>query len=415
MILLQLVTTYVFYGRHWESISRNMASSLAGEISLISNGISNVKPEERKYILMTAKQYMNLDATVADNKNVSTEESLNKEYSSLIDGLQTQSERKVALFRENSETLRLETQIGKDLLIIKFSNKRLTNPTSYIFVMWVLGSALLLLIISVIFMKNQIRSIASLAEAAEKFGRGLEITKFKPVGALEIRQAGIAFIEMKERIKRLVETRTQMLAGVSHDLRTPLTRMKLILSMLPDREKKDSMEQEVTEMEKMIDGYLNFAQLEVTQSFSEHTQEISLKQFIGDIAYKYTNYPNLRINVNITDNLKIKVRPEYFSRAIQNLIDNATKYAKYVLIRAQKEENRFTHIFIDDDGIGIPEDKLDEVFQPFVRIDESRNSETGGTGLGLSIARDIIHKHGGEIKLSKSHLGGLRVTLTLPF
>ncbi|HCR85149.1 MAG TPA: hypothetical protein DIV86_00570 [Alphaproteobacteria bacterium] len=264
-------------------------------------------------------------------------------------------------------------------------------------------------------MKNQIRSISSLAEAAEKFGKGLEITKFKPVGATEIRQAGIAFIEMKERIKRLVETRTQMLAGVSHDLRTPLTRMKLILSMLPDKEKKEALEQEVEEMHKMIDGYLNFTQLEVTQSFSEPTQEIFLRKFIDDIALKTANFSNVKINVNITENLTIKIRPEYFTRAIQNLVDNAARYAKYILIRAQKEENRFTHIFIDDDGVGIPEEKFDEVFQPFFRIDESRNSETGGSGLGLTIARDIIHKHGGEIKLSKSHLGGLRVTLTIPF
>jgi len=392
-----------------------MSTSLAGEIALIANGIANVKPEERKYILMTAKQYMHMHAEILENQVITKKNNLNRQYPLLINGLNSQAERKIALFREDSESLRLETQINKDLLVIIFSNKRLTNPSSYIFVMWVLGSAILLIIVSVIFMKNQIRSISSLAEAAEKFGKGLEITKFKPVGATEIRQAGIAFIEMKERIKRLVETRTQMLAGVSHDLRTPLTRMKLILSMLPDKEKKEALEQEVEEMHKMIDGYLNFTQLEVTQSFSEPTQEIFLRKFIDDIALKTANFSNVKINVNITENLTIKIRPEYFTRAIQNLVDNAARYAKYILIRAQKEENRFTHIFIDDDGVGIPEEKFDEVFQPFFRIDESRNSETGGSGLGLTIARDIIHKHGGEIKLSKSHLGGLRVTLTIPF
>ena len=415
MILLQLFTTWMFYNRHWDSISRNMSTSLAGEIALIANGIANVKPEERKYILMTAKQYMHMHAEILENQVITKKNNLNRQYPLLINGLNSQAERKIALFREDSESLRLETQINKDLLVIIFSNKRLTNPSSYIFVMWVLGSAILLIIVSVIFMKNQIRSISSLAEAAEKFGKGLEITKFKPVGATEIRQAGIAFIEMKERIKRLVETRTQMLAGVSHDLRTPLTRMKLILSMLPDKEKKEALEQEVEEMHKMIDGYLNFTQLEVTQSFSEPTQEIFLRKFIDDIALKTANFSNVKINVNITENLTIKIRPEYFTRAIQNLVDNAARYAKYILIRAQKEENRFTHIFIDDDGVGIPEEKFDEVFQPFFRIDESRNSETGGSGLGLTIARDIIHKHGGEIKLSKSHLGGLRVTLTIPF
>jgi two-component system osmolarity sensor histidine kinase EnvZ len=416
VILLQLLTTVIFYRNHWGSISRNMVASLTGEISLISNGIANVKPEERKYILLTAKQYMTLKAEIIENKQIDDANNLNDEYRFLLNSLKTQTDRKISIFKDGEDdNLRVEIQINKDILSIVFSDKRVANPTTYIFVMWVIGSALLLILVSIIFMRNQIRSITSLTEAAEKFGKGLEITNFKPVGATEIRQAGIAFIEMKERIKRLIETRTQMLAGVSHDLRTPLTRMKLILSLLADKEKKESLEQEVNEMQKMIEGYLNFAQLEVTKSFSEPQLEVNLRKFIDDISIKYLSFTNVKINVNITDNIFVKIRPEYFSRAIQNLIDNSVKFSRYVLIRAQKEENKFTHIFIDDDGIGIPEDKYEDVFQPFSRIDEARNMDNGGVGLGLTIARDIVHKNGGEIKLSKSHLGGLRVTITIPF
>ena len=365
--------------------------------------------------MQTAKQYMSLNARMIEAQKINEDNNINKEFRKLIKSMHHHTDYKVNIFRENDDELRLEVQLAKDILAITFSEKRITNPSTYIFVMWVLGSAVLLLIVSLVFMRNQVRSITSLAHAAEKFGKGLEITKFKPVGAQEIRQAGIAFIEMKERIKRLIETRTQMLAGVSHDLRTPLTRMKLILSMLSNQDQKEALEQEVSEMQKMIEEYLNFTQLEVTQSFSEVVSIINLREFINHIAEKYRNFSGVKLNINIQDNIDIKIRPEYFARSIQNLLDNCTRFSKYILIRAQKEEDKFTHIFIDDDGPGIPDDKLEEVFTPFYRLDESRNSETGGVGLGMTIARDIIHKSGGEIKLSRSHLGGLRITITIPF
>lgn len=415
VLILQLLTTVIFYKNHWASVSRNMISSLSGEVSLIINGIANVKPEERKYILKTAKQYMHLKAEIAEDAEINPEKNINDDYKKLIKSLSRQVDFKLYLFQQSDDQLRLEVDIGDDVLLIIFSEKRVANPSTYIFVMWVLGSAFLLLVVSIIFMRNQVKSITSLSRAAENFGKGLEITRFKPVGAQEIRQAGIAFIEMKERIKRLIETRTQMLAGVSHDLRTPLTRMKLITAMLENEEHKESLEQEVDEMKKMIEEYLNFTQLEVTQSFSEPISRINLRQFIETIGEKYRNYNDVKLNINVLGDIDVNIRPEYFARAIQNLLDNNIRYSKYILIRAQKEEDKFTHIFIDDDGPGIPDDKLEEVFTPFYRLDESRNSETGGVGLGMTIARDIIHKTGGEIKLSRSHLGGLRITITIPF
>lgn len=390
-----------------------MASSFAGEVSLITNGIEGIAKDERSEILKAAEKYMYLSAYIEDSVPFSEQDNINYDYETLLSNLQSRLSNNMAIFPYADGSSRLSIQIGDDLLNIIFSNKRVASSTTYIFVMWVIGSAIVMIIIATLFLKGQVRSILTLSKAAESFGRGHEIKKFKPSGSKEIRGAGVAFIEMKERIKRLLDTRTKMLAGVSHDLKTPLTRMRLTLSMLEDKDKASHLEQEVEEMNKMIEGYLKFAQLETHDHMSEVTMDVNLKEYLEKISDKYKNYES-KVNVNIPENIFVQLKPEYFSRSLCNLIDNSCRYAKNILIRAQSEENKFTHIFIDDDGEGIPDGHLEEVFQPFFRVDKSRNSETGGVGLGLSIARDIIHKHGGEIKLSKSHLGGLRATISLP-
>lgn len=414
IILIQIITTTIFYERHWDSLTRNMTTSFAGEVSLITNGIIGIAEDERNYILEAAKQYMSLDAYIEESVTIDSTENISEDYPLLMRNIRTRlSDHNMALFKHSDDNLRLAIQIDEDLLNIVFSDKRVASSTTYIFVMWVVGSAIIMMVIATLFLRGQVRSIVNLSTAAESFGRGLDIRKFKPSGSTEIRLAGVAFIEMKERIKRLLDTRTQMLAGVSHDLKTPLTRMRLTLSMLEDPEKAAALEQEVEEMNKMIEGYLKFAQLENHDHLAENTMDVNLKDYIEKIAERYKDY-ECKVTVNVPENIFIKVKPEYFARSIFNLIDNSCKYANNVLIRAQTKEDKFTHIFIDDDGKGIPEDHMEEVFQPFFRVDKSRNSETGGVGLGLSIARDVIHKHGGEIKLSKSHLGGLRAAITLP-
>jgi two-component system osmolarity sensor histidine kinase EnvZ len=267
------------------------------------------------------------------------------------------------------------------------------------------------MIIALMFLRIQVRSILNLTKAAEGFGKGDDGHDYKPSGAREIRRAGIAFIEMKERIRRLIDTRTQMLAGVSHDLKTPLTRMKLITSLLGN-ENRDQIESEVNEMNKMIDGYLSFARLDLPDQLAEPIEELNLHDFIENLASRYHNFPN-EIIVDIPKNIFIHIRAEYFRRSLSNIIDNSLKYAKALRISASVDEEN-AYIYFDDDGPGIPANKLEEVFQPFYRLDQSRNADTGGVGLGLSIARDIINKHGGDIKLSKSRLGGLRTTIILP-
>lgn len=413
IILIQIITTTIFYERHWDSLTRNMTASFAGEVSLIVNGISGIAEDERSYVLNAAKKYMNLDGYIESATEINLNDNINDSHKLLINNLRSRLNNKLAIFNYSDDSLKLVVQIEDDLLNIIFSNKRVASSTTYIFVMWVIASALIMIGIATLFLKGQVRSILNLSTVAESFGRGYETPNFKPSGSKEIRGAGIAFIEMKERIKRLLDTRTQMLAGVSHDLKTPLTRMRLALSMLEDKEKASNLEQDVEEMNKMIEGYLKFAQLESHDYLAENTLDINLRDYMNKIGDKYKNHSG-KVNINIPEGVFVKIKPEYFSRSICNLVDNSCKYAENILIRAQHEEGKFTHIFIDDDGEGIPENHLEDVFQPFFRIDKSRNTETGGVGLGLSIARDIIHKHGGEIKLSRSHLGGLRAMITLP-
>ncbi len=417
VLLIQLVTIYTFYSRHWESLSRNMTATLTGETAMIINGLTSVPEEKRTPLIMANNEYLGLQVSVDKNKKLDITHNINERYPELVEALQQKINAPLALFNEHGGRLRFGIQIDDDVINIIFTDKRIINPSTYIFIMWVLGSALFLSIISVLFMRGQVRSILSLSSAAEHFGKGSELQDFKPSGAREIRRAGVAFIEMKERIKRLIDTRTQMLAGVSHDIRTPLTRMKLITSMLADKSARLSLEQEVDEMSKMIEGYLSFAELEISRHMAEPIQSVNLKTFIESITSRYVNFSN-EVRVMIPDNIYLNIRPIYLKRAFSNLIDNAIKYSSQLFISARienaGEENESVLVNFEDNGPGIPEDKLEQVFQPFYRLDESRNSETGGVGLGLSITRDIINKHGGDIKLSRSSIGGLKATVILP-
>jgi two-component system osmolarity sensor histidine kinase EnvZ len=412
VILIQIITVYIFYERHWDSLSRNMNSSLNGELTLVVNSYSNLPETEKSAFLVSISDYLNFDIKINKNQKLNFNKNKNAKYDNLILGLKNLLKSKVAIFEEEDDKLRVSIQVGEDVINVTFSDKRIVNPSTYIFLIWIIVSSTLLLIISTLFLKGQVRSILNLSKAAESFGKGNESENFKPSGAKEIRAAGIAFIEMKERIKRLIDTRTQILAGVSHDLKTPLTRMKLQLSFLQDKENKESLEHEVNEMNKMIDGYLNFARLESKDKFTETISEVNLNKFISELVERYKNFPN-KITVDIPENIFLHIRPEYFKRSLTNIVDNSIKYAKSLNISALYE-NDSVIIYFDDDGSGIPEDKRELVFQPFYRLDESRNSETGGVGLGLSITKDIIHKHGGEIKLDKSPLEGLRTIIILP-
>jgi two-component system osmolarity sensor histidine kinase EnvZ len=271
------------------------------------------------------------------------------------------------------------------------------------------GSALVLLVIAVLFLRNQIRPIRQLAEAAEKFGLGHDIPDFRPRGAAEVRQAGRAFMVMRNRIQRQVATRTEMLAGISHDLRTPLTRMKLQLAMMPEGEAAEALAYDISVMEHMIQEYLDFARGDI----GETAEEEDMDQFIGRIAGRYQNHDG-EVTFKGASQTRMPVRRNLLARALHNLIDNALRYGGGKAQIATRRDGAYIVITIADAGPGVPEDKMEEIFQPFRRMEVSRNQETGGAGLGLSIARDAIQSHGGTIELRNRKKGGLLVTINLP-
>lgn len=304
----------------------------------------------------------------------------------------------------------VRTQTQKGILNVSLPQKRLFSSTTYIFLLWVFFVSILFLIIAVLFMRNQIRPIRRLATAAERFGKGIEKHRFKVEGAKEVRQAGNAFLEMKERIRRQVSQRTDMLAGVSHDLRTPITRLKLQIAMLGDGPDIYEMKRDIDDMERMIDGYLNF----VRGEGKEETTDVDIAGLINEIATD-TKRQGISIDIKLNDiKAVIPIRKTALKRSLMNILGNAKKHANHIWIDLSLKEDNKLRIVIEDDGIGIEEDQMDDVFKPFYRVDISRNAETGGIGLGLPIAKDIVNAHGGEIFLQKSRYGGLAVVITLP-
>ena len=283
---------------------------------------------------------------------------------------------------------------------------RVTSSSARIFGLWITVPALIMVIISLIFLKNQTRPITNLARAAEKFGKGEEIDEFKPSGALEIRQAGYEFDKMRKRINRHLNQRSEMLSGISHDLRTPLTRMKLQIAFVKDNDLAKKLTEDINEMEKMLNEYLQFT----SSTYAEKDQMFNVSELIEDIIVKYDNK---NIMQDLAPRIYINGRKNLINRSLNNIIDNALKYAKNVEVKLSKK-NTNLFIVIDDDGPGIPKSEHENVFKPFYKIDKSRADSKSSVGLGLSISSDIIRSHGGYIKLENSKMNGLRVKIFLP-
>jgi two-component system osmolarity sensor histidine kinase EnvZ len=279
--------------------------------------------------------------------------------------------------------------------------------------LWVVGSSVLLMMISVLFMRNQVRPIRRLAVASERFGKGQEILGFKPQGAIEVRRAGESFMLMRKRIQRQLSQRTEMLAGISHDLRTPLTRLKLQLAMMDDADGDIyAMKSDINDMETMIEGYIDF----VRGEGDETPREIQIADLIEKVSNKaLRSFDKANIYADLHENLPVMmVKENAFGRCLSNIIENGLRYGKNLWIKAYVVDYKL-ELRIEDDGEGVPEDKFDDVFKPFFRVDTSRSSETGGVGLGMSVAMDIVHGHGGKIWLEKSEAhGGLKVCIQLP-
>ena len=413
LVLLQLVSATVFYESHWTKVSLGLARGLSGDVAaLIELLRQDPSPEGVIAIRQLAARTMGLNVKLDKGKilaNLPEDQSGN-----IIDRMfiRSLSESVRRPFKVDSESLEKRVivlvQLPEGVFEVIANRKRLFSSTTYIFVLWMVGTSMILFGVAVIFMRNQVRPIRRLAAAADEFGKGRDAPRFKPEGATEVRQAASAFISMRDRIQRQITQRTEMLAGVSHDLRTPLTRMKLQLEMAQNPDDMEDLKRDIVEMEHMLEGYLAFARGEG----DELPKPTNISSMLRDIVAS-AQRKGAEVDLHTEGDIIVPVRPNAFKRCVTNLVDNADRYATHVSVRAGKRGDAID-VTIDDDGPGIPTDKWDDVFKPFFRLDESRNQGTGGVGLGLTIARDVIRGHGGDISLDASPAGGLRARLTLP-
>jgi two-component system osmolarity sensor histidine kinase EnvZ len=414
LVLVQVIATWVFYDRHYDTITKRLAQGIAGDVAAIIR-VMGPEPDaaSRKAADELADFSLWLDITLHEGADLPAEAPpsgwgiLDKKLTKAL------RERLPYTFAIDTDAkdkkVRIDVDIPVGVLEVQVPRQRLFSSTTYIFIMWMVGSSIVLFGVATIFMRNQVRPIRRLARAADSFGKGRDVPDFKPEGATEVRLAAAAFLQMRSRIKRQIGQRTEMLAGVSHDLRTPLTRMKLQLALLGDSPEAANLASDVAEMERMVEGYLAFARGEG----AEQPVRADLGELLGDIVSQMTREKGGRIDLHLEQKLVLPLRPEAVRRCLANLIGNAQRHAELVKVSAGRRKNSI-EITIDDDGPGIPEAEREEVFKPFYRLDRSRSPETGGTGLGLTIARDVARSHGGHLVLEDAPGGGLRARLWLP-
>jgi two-component system osmolarity sensor histidine kinase EnvZ len=411
LVALQAVTFQMFYGSHVDIISRRLTAAIAGEIALTTELMDRF-PGQRNHdwLLARAEERLGLDISLepgAKLENPRRSGILGPMDDDLQLALQDSFKTPFAMdWTSDPRSVLISIQVADGVIHVVAPRKRLYSTTIYIFVPWVAGTALLLFGVAALFMRNQVRGIRRLAGAAEAFGLGRDTPPIRPEGATEVRQAAVAFNRMQDRIRRFLAQRTEMLAGVSHDLRTPLTRLRLALAMLPKddawRQDVSEMTEDVDDMERMIGGYLSFARGEGI----EQAKPIDLSAMLTDVAVA-ARRGGANIEINVPDSLTVSLRADAVRRAITNLVDNARRHAGRIMVSAIPR-GRSVLVNVDDDGPGIAAEQREDVFRPF------QSGLAGGTGLGLTIARDIVRAHGGDISLEDSPLGGLRARVRLP-
>jgi two-component system osmolarity sensor histidine kinase EnvZ len=425
LLILQVVLTYVFYERHWDKVTRTLAFSLAGEVGLLVELLEATQtPETQAKVLDLARKHFQFAVSLEPNGNLAVaahgsgvplparlDQKLQERFDEALHRPFVIDARSVDAPNE-PDRIAVYVQLDDRILRVLPPRKRVDSDTTRVFIGWMVGLSLLLLALAVYFMSRQVRPILSLARAMDKFGKGRDIGDFRLAGPIEIRRAGAAFNLMRKRLLRHISQRTEMLAAVSHDLRTPLTRMKLELAMLAEGRGSpsdlDDLRGDVEEMARVVDGYLDFARGEGQESI----ESVELGPFLQEIAER-AGVPRERIVIELEQPIALPLRPIAMRRCFANLMQNGLRYGSFVRIRAAAHHNQ-VWIAVDDDGPGIPESEREAVFKPFYRLDASRRPTTGGVGLGLTIARDIVLGHGGEIDLADSPEGGLRVLIRLP-
>ena len=409
ILVLQLIITIVFFDSLWIKTNKGMTRALINEINTFVEVYDNEKIN-RDELKNLFSLFLDLNIEFVDEENFDSQ--YNERWFSPID----RTLRRELKSNFSAKQYWFDTLSYKELidLRIKYENgyfkflvpkDRVTSSSARLFALWITVPAIIMVIISLIFLKNQTRPITNLARAAERFGKGEEIEEFKPSGALEIRQAGYEFDKMRKRILRHLNQRTEMLSGISHDLRTPLTRMKLQVAFIKDKDLSKKLTDDINEMEKMLNEYLQFT----SSSYIEKDEIFNLSDLIEIVIKKYNNKNILK---DITPRVYVNGRKNLINRCLNNIIDNALKYGNKVEIKLSKKTNIL--ITVDDDGPGISNKEYDNVFKPFYKIDKGRADSKSSVGLGLSIASDIVKSHGGNITLEESKMSGLRVKIFLP-
>jgi two-component system osmolarity sensor histidine kinase EnvZ len=413
MVILQSVVAFVFMERHWNTVTRRLSAAVTQDIAaLIDVYQSFPQSPDHATIRRIAQERLGLGVDFLPETDLPPPGP--KPFFSLLDqALSVEISRQIAKpfwIDTVGRSALVEIRIKLDNTVMRVFARRSAAyaSNSEIFLFWMVGTSLVLLGVAVLFLRNQIRPILTLADAAESFGKGREVPGFRPRGAREVRRAALAFLEMKRRIERTIEQRTTMLAGVSHDLRTLLTRFKLELALIGDSPEVEALKKDVDEMGRMVEAYLAFARGDA----GEQSAPTDMAAFLDELKVDAERHGH-RASVVFHGHPVVTVRPAAFKRCLANLVSNAARFASTISITGHRD-HRWLTVTIDDDGPGIPPAMREEVFRPFLRLDDARNQDEGGTGLGLAIARDIARSHGGDIMLGESPLGGLRVTVRVP-
>lgn len=416
VLILQIIVAAVFFDRHYRIVTATLTRGVADEIGYLVTLEERTPPGPgRDAERENAARIFGLPATFLPGEEVANtvSEAASPLDRQLLFVLASQIPQAARFSTETlDDDVEVRVQLSDGVLAILVPRARVEGSDAALFVLWMIGSSLVLIAVAVLFLRNQVRPIERLARTAESYGKGRNPPNFKPYGAAEVRRAALAFIQMRERIDRHVQQRTDMLAGVSHDLRTPLTRLRLQLAMMPKDADHEAMATDVAEMEHMIEEYLDFARGEG----GEEPEPTDIGALLADATQdcvRATKSDEKNARLSIQDGPDVTVKRNALRRCFVNLIENALKYGTRVEV-ALTRLPRAIEITIDDDGPGIAEDDYEAAFRPFYRLDEARNLQSGGVGLGLAIARDIARAHGGDVRLDKSPLGGLRAVVRIP-
>jgi two-component system osmolarity sensor histidine kinase EnvZ len=412
MVVLQSVIAFVFLERQWSTVTRGLSNAVVSDIAtLIEIYTTYPQDPEHAQIRRIAQEKLGLSVDFLPTTEMPPPGP--KPFFSFLDhALSDAISRRIARpfwIDTVGRSALVEIRIRLDDTVMRvFARRNAYASNSEIFLIWMVGTSLVLLTVAILFLNNQIRPILRLADAAESFGKGREVPNFRPRGAREVRQAASAFVEMKTRIERAMEQRTAMLAGVSHDLRTILTRFKLELTLLGKGREIDAMKKDVDEMARMLEAYLAFAR----GDYGEQSAPTDMPGLLDELRAE-AERDGRRTSVSFHGQPVVTVRPAAFKRCLTNLVSNAVRYARTISITGHRD-HRWLTVSVDDDGPGIPAQMREQVFKPFLRLDDARNQDQGGTGLGLTIARDVARSHGGDISLTESPLGGLRAVVKVP-